>query len=91
MRGDRHRRDRTAVVMLRQQPHREIVGIVVVADVGLLDLHLLQPGFVEQMARKLGTGARQIRAVGAMPLEFVPHPKLRAEYDGEEDQPADGE
>ena len=86
MRRDRHRRDRTAVMMLRQQPHRERVGIVVVAEVGLLDRDLCSSGFVEQMARKLRAGARQIRPVGAVLPQHIPDPELRAERQPEQQE-----
>ena len=66
VRRDRDRRDRAPVMMLRQQPHRARLGIVVVAVVGLLDRHGLQVRLVEQMARKLRAGARQVGPVRAV-------------------------
>jgi hypothetical protein len=60
-----------------------------VAIIGRLDRDVLQAGFVEQVARKLGTTARQVRPVVAVLPQDVSHPQLRAEDHGEEKDRAD--
>ena len=67
-------------MMRRRQPHREGVRIVVIADVGLFDLHMLQAGFVEQMARQFSAGAGEIGTVGGVLGQHVAHPPLRSEH-----------
>ena len=67
-------------MMRRREPHRERVRIVVVAEVGLLDLHMLQAGFVEQMAREFRAGAGQVGTVAGMLGQHMAHPPLRAEH-----------
>ena len=86
VRRDRDGGDRAAVVMLRQEPHRPRLRIVMVAAVGGLDLHAVQARLVEQMARKLAAGAGQIGPVGAVAAQHVMDPHLRAEHDREQDQ-----
>ena len=62
VRRDRHGCDRTPVMVLRQQAHDPRLGIIVIAEVGLLDLNRLQVGLVEQVARKLRAGCPAGRA-----------------------------
>ena len=52
-------------------------------------MHGLQIGLVEQMARKLRAGARQVRPVDAVLLEHAPDPDLRPEDQREQQQARD--
>ena len=77
--SDRHRRDRAAIVVLRREADHLLLRIVVVARAGELDLDSAQPSLVEQVTRKLATGAGQIGALGTVARQRLPDPHLRAE------------
>src|SRR5581483_9020525 len=53
------------------------IGIVVVAEVGLLDLDVAELHLVEQVAGELAAGARKVRAIGGVGIDHAPHPQLR--------------
>ena len=86
VRRDRDRRDRASVVVLRQQPHRVRLGIVVIPRIGFLHRDGLQLRFVEQVARKLGAGAREIGPLRAMLAQHALDPELRAEDECQQQQ-----
>ena len=79
VRCDRHRRQRSAIVMLLQQANRLGLRIVMVAEIGFLDGNRFQPEAIEEMARQLTTGTGKIRPVGAVLFDDPAHNKLREE------------
>jgi hypothetical protein len=63
--------------MLRQEPHRGLFRIIVVAVACELDLDTMQPSRVEEMARELPTRSGQVWPLDAMALQDMSHPPLR--------------
>jgi hypothetical protein len=74
-------------VVLRQEPDDARLRIVVIPEIGLLDLHRLQIRFVEQMARELAARPGQVRTIDAIALQNMTDPELRR-VDRQENQDA---
>jgi hypothetical protein len=91
MRGDCHGGDGAPSMVLRQQPDSARLRIIVIAFVGFLDRHSLQPRLVEQMARKLSAGAGKIRPLAAMLRQHTADPELRTEDDRKDQKSAGDE
>src|SRR4051812_10631766 len=77
VRRDGDRRNRAAIVMLRQEPHGRLLRIIMVPIAGELDLDAVQPGDVEEVARELSSRSRQVRSLDPVALQSMSHPPLR--------------
>jgi hypothetical protein len=81
---------RASVHVLRQQPDDLGLGIVVIAEIGLLHLHVVELHLVQQVPGELAARAGNIRPVVGMLRDHPAHPHLRqngkAEHRGQNDQ-----
>ena len=72
-----------------QQADGLVVGIVVVAELGLLDLDVAELHLVEEMAGELAAGAGEVGALGRVPVDDLAHPHLRQHRQGQDDRQND--
>ncbi len=89
--GDDHGRERAPVEVLRGEPHDLGLGIVVIAEIGLLDLDVGELHLIEDVARELAAGAGKIRALAGMPDDDLLHPQLRQHREGEDERQDDND
>jgi hypothetical protein len=80
----RHGGQRAAVQIPPRQAHRLVARVVVVAQVGHLDLDPGQATLVQQVARQLAAGAGKIRSVVAVPGQHGARPEGGTEDHGED-------
>jgi hypothetical protein len=91
VRRNRDRGDRAAVVMLRQEPHRLALGIVMISFVGRFDFDIRELRFVEQMPGQFAAGTGQVRAIHTMLAQHVPDPPLRTEHQRDQQDSSESE
>ena len=83
--GDRNRRERPPVMLLRRESHGLFQGVIVVPLICDFDHHVLQAATIEQMPGKLGTGAGIAVGWLAVALDDSLDPDPGAQHDHQDD------